>query len=229
MRSRLRGAGAGQSAVKGTRGGGAAAGPRGAFPHHGQAPARSSQPLGSRWVQVGCAFGGGALRRASCGQHPVSVGMGGPQARGREGWAALAAATHLQGPPAEAEVPGPEGDPGPTSHLRGHSQEWGPPWHDWCSRAHHRRQPTTAQPWDCGALRSAASRRPGPAYCTHSPKRPVEPPLPQPPRPFPEAHPTLHARKRCSRTSGWDTAACVSTQGAPAAGHGASTRLALES
>lgn len=92
MRSRLRGAGAGQSAVKGTRGGGAAAGPRGAFPHHGQAPAGSSQPLGSRWVQVGCAFGGGALRRASCGQHPVSVGMGGPQARGGK------AGQHLQLP-----------------------------------------------------------------------------------------------------------------------------------
>lgn len=56
------------------------------------APARSSQPLGSRWVQVGCAFGGGALRRASCGQHPVSVGMGGPQARGGK------AGQHLQPP-----------------------------------------------------------------------------------------------------------------------------------
>lgn len=229
MRSRLRGAGAGQSAVKGTRGGGAAAGPRGAFPYHGpcQVQPTSGLPLGAGGV---CIWGRSS-EKGKLWATPSQRRHGGPPGQGWEGWAALAAATHLQGPPAEAEVPGPEGDPGPTSHLRGHSQEWGLPWHDWCSRAgaHHRRQPTTPQPWDCGALRSAASRRPGPAYCTHSPKRPVEPPLPQTPRPFPEAHPTLHARKRCSRTSGWDTAVCMSTQGAPAAGHGASARLALES
>lgn len=139
MRSRLRGAGAGQSAVKGTRGGGAAAGPRGAFPYHGpcQVQPTSGLPLGAGGV---CIWGRSS-EKGKLWATPSQRRHGGPPGQGWEGWAALAAATHLQGPPAEAEVPGPEGDPGPTSHLRGHSQEWGLPWHDWCSRAgaHHRR------------------------------------------------------------------------------------------
>lgn len=172
MRSRLRGAGAGQSAVKGTRGGGAAAGPRGAFPYHGpcQVQPTSGLPLGAGGV---CIWGRSS-EKGKLWATPSQRRHGGPPGQGWEGWAALAAATHLQGSPAEAEVPGPEGDPGPTSHLRGHSQEWGLPWHDWCSRAgaHHRRQPTTPQLWDCGLC---APRPPGDLGLHTAPTRPSAP------------------------------------------------------
>lgn len=109
MRSRLRGAGAAQSGEGNTWGAGQPQVLK-VRPPPRPGPCQAQPTSGLRWVQVGCALGGGALRRASVQMHSAAGcgrrwsaqhGVGGrSQARARR-LAALAATTHLQGPPAE--------------------------------------------------------------------------------------------------------------------------------